>query len=106
MHTHFSAVVVDVKLSEVENREGSQVMVLTCEVYGYPRDSSPPKWASSGRDLTTDRFNTSLSNTDKLLSNSSVSSEESVVLQLTSHQLMRESTHALSIESLRHLLSL
>ena len=74
--------VVDVKLSEIEDREGSRVMVLTCEVYGYPRDSSPPKWIFPGRDLTTDRFNTSLSNADKLLNNS-VSSEESVVLQLT-----------------------
>ena len=57
-------------------------MILTCEVYGYPRDSSPPKWSSPGRDLTTCKFNTNLSNADKLLSNSSVSSEESVVLQL------------------------
>ena len=63
-------------------REGSEVIVLTCEVYGYPRNSSPPKWSSPGRDLETGRFNTTLSNTG-LLSDGSVSSTEKVVSQLT-----------------------
>ena len=76
------AVIVEVESSGLVVREGSEVIVLTCEVYGYPRNSSPPKWSSPGRDLETGRFNTTLSNTG-LLSDGSVSSTEKVVSQLT-----------------------
>ena len=74
--------IVEVESSGLVVREGSEVIVLTCEVYGYPRNSSPPKWSSPGRDLETGRFNTTLSNTG-LLSDGSVSSTEKVVSQLT-----------------------
>ena len=57
-------------------------ILLSCEVYGYPQDSSPPKWSSPGRDLETGRFNTTLSNTG-LLSDGSVSSTDKVMSQLT-----------------------
>ena len=60
--------------------EGS--VVLTCEVYGYPRDPSPPAWSSPGRDLQTCKFSTDLRNGD-LLNDGSVSSEERVVSQLS-----------------------
>ena len=60
--------------------EGS--VVLTCEVYGYPRDPSPPVWSSPGRDLQTCKFSTDLRNGD-LLNDGSVSSEERVVSQLS-----------------------
>ena len=73
---------MEVESSGLVVREGSEVIRLTCEVYGYPRNSSPPKWSSPGRDLETGRFNTTLSNTG-LLSDGSVSSTEKVVSQLT-----------------------
>ena len=76
------AVIVEVESSGLVAREGSEMIVLTCEVYGYPRNSSPPKWSSPGRDLETGRFNTTLSNTG-LLTDGSVSSTEKVVSQLT-----------------------
>ena len=67
---------VEVWSSGLLAREDSEVIVLTCEVYGYPRNSSPPKWSSPGRDLETGRFNTTLSNTGLL----SVSSTERLVV--------------------------
>ena len=91
IHTHTSsspimvyspvspAVIVEVESSGLVAGEGSEVIVLTCEVYGYPRNSSPPKWSSPGRDLETGRFNTTLSNTG-LLTDGSVSSTEKVVV--------------------------
>ena len=48
----------------------------------YPRDSSPPVWSSPGRDLQTERFNITLSNGDRLMSDS-VPDTERVVSQLT-----------------------
>ena len=57
-------------------------VVLECEVYGYPRDSSPPVWAWSGGDLQSDRFTTSVTNAP-LLNENSISSSESVVSKLT-----------------------
>ena len=76
------AVVVGVESSGVILREERSVIVLTCEVYGYPRDSSPPVWSSPGRDLQTERFNITLSNGDRLMSDS-VPDTERVVSQLT-----------------------
>ena len=62
--------------------EGSEV-VLWCEVYGYPRDSSPPVWTWSGGELS-DRSTTTVTGSDGLLSGaSSVSFSERVVSQLT-----------------------
>ena len=70
--------------SQILVTEGS-VVVLSCEVYGYPRDSSSPVWTSSqwtSDELQTGRFSTSLTNDDRL-SDSSVSSTERVVAQLS-----------------------
>ena len=77
------AVIVEVESSGLVVREDSEVIVLTCEVYGYPRNSSPPKWSSPGRDLETGRFNTTLSNTGLLTDGSVSSTEKVVVSQLT-----------------------
>ena len=59
--------------------EGSEV-VLWCEVYGYPRDSSLPVWTWSGGELS-DRSTTTV--TGLLSGASSVSFTERVVSQLT-----------------------
>ena len=70
--------------SQILVTEGS-VVVLSCEVYGYPRDSSPPVWTSSqwtSDELQSGRFSTSLTNENRL-SDSSVPSSERVVSQLT-----------------------
>ena len=76
-------VIVEVESSGLVVREGSEVIVLTCEVYGYPRDSSPPMWSSPGRNLESGRFNTTPRYTGQL-SNGSVSSTDKVaVSQLT-----------------------
>ena len=62
--------------------EGSEV-VLWCEMYGYPRDSSPPVWTWSGGELS-DRSTTTVTDSNGLLSGaSSVSFTERVVSQLT-----------------------
>ena len=62
--------------------EGSEV-VLLCEVYGYPRDSSPPVWTWSGGELS-DRSTITVTDNSGLLSGaSSVSFTERVVSQLT-----------------------
>ena len=49
--------------------------VLKCEVYGYPRDSSPPVWINGSN--TTNVTNAGL------LSGNSISTTERVVSQLT-----------------------
>ena len=59
--------------------EGS-VVVLSCEVYGYPRNSSSPVWTSS-HDLQSGRFSVS-SNSD-LLTGDSVALSDRVISQLT-----------------------
>nr|CAA54663.1 Sponge receptor tyrosine kinase [Geodia cydonium] len=75
--------IVEVDSSGLVVREGSEVIVLTCEVYGYPRDSSPPMWSSPGRNLESGRFNITPRYTGTL-SNGSVSSSDKVALsQLT-----------------------
>ena len=74
------AVIVEVESSGLVVREGSEMIVLTCEVYGYPRNSSPPKWSYPQREQETGRFNTTLSNTGLL---SVSSTEKEVVSQLT-----------------------
>ena len=74
---------VEVKSSGLVVREGSEVIVLTCEVYGYPRDSSPPKWSSPGRNLETRRFITTLSDTGPLSGGSVSSTDKVTVSQLT-----------------------
>ena len=76
-------VIVEVVSSGLVVREGSEVIVLTCEVYGYPRDSSPPKWSSPGRNLETGRFNTTLSDTGPLSGGSVPSTDKVTVSQLT-----------------------
>ena len=60
-------------------------VTLSCEIYGYPRDSSPPVWTSSvwTRDeLQSVRFTTTVTNAG-LLNGSSISTTERVVSQLT-----------------------
>ena len=74
---------MEVKSSGLVVREGSEVIILTCEVYGYPRDSSPPKWSSPGRNLETRRFNTTLSDTGPLSGGSVSSTDKVTVSQLT-----------------------
>ena len=73
-------VVVDVQHVGLQVREGTAILI--CEVYGYPRDSFPPKWSSPGRDLTTCKFSTELNNGDRL-SNGSISSYDKVVSELS-----------------------
>ena len=62
---------------QVSLSEGSE-LVLLCEVYGYPRDSSPPVWTLSGDELSDRSITTGL-----LSGASSVPSTERVVSQLT-----------------------
>ena len=61
--------------------EGSEVD-LTCEIYGYPRDSSSPVWTRGSDKLQNDRYTTTVINAGHL-SGSSISSTERVVSQLT-----------------------
>ena len=56
--------------------------VLKCEVYGYPRDSSPPVWTHGSDKLHNGRYTTTVTNAG-LLSDSSISTTERVVSQLT-----------------------
>ena len=78
-------VVVEVESdSQILVTEGS-VVLLSCEVYGYPRNSSPPVWTSSqwtSDELQSGRFSTSLTNENRL-SDSSVPFSERVVSQLS-----------------------
>ena len=53
--------------------------VLKCEVYGYPRNSSPPVWTHGSDEL---HNGTTVSNAG-LLSGNSISTTERVVSQLT-----------------------
>ena len=62
-------------------------VTLSCEIYGYPRDSSPPVWTSSlwtSDELQSGsyRFTTTVTNAG-LLNGSSISTTERVVSQLT-----------------------
>ena len=77
--------VVEVFPSKMVSADEGSTVVLSCEVYGYLHDSSPPVWTSSERtsdDLNSGRFTTTLTNA-RLLSGNSVSSTERVVSQLT-----------------------
>ena len=68
----------------VYTEEVSEV-TLSCEIYGYPRDSSPPVWTSSvwtSDELQSGRFTTTVTNAG-LLNGSSISTTERVVSQLT-----------------------
>ena len=56
--------------------------VLKCEVYGYPRDSSPPVWTHGSDELHNGRYTTTVTNAG-LLSDNSISTTERVVSQLT-----------------------
>ena len=56
--------------------------VLKCEVYGYPRDSSPPVWTRGSDELHNGRYITTVTNAG-LLSGNSISTTERVVSQLT-----------------------
>ena len=61
-------------------------VTLSCEIYGYPRDSSPPVWTSSVRTRdelqSSNRFATTVTDVGPLNS-SSISTTERVVSQLT-----------------------
>ena len=57
-------------------------VTLSCEIYGYPRDSSPPVWTSTSDELQSGRFTTTVTNAG-LLNGSSISTTERVVSQLT-----------------------
>ena len=56
--------------------------VLKCEVYGYPRNSSPPVWTHGSDELHNGRYTTTVTNAG-LLSGNSISTTERVVSQLT-----------------------
>ena len=56
--------------------------VLKCEVYGYPRYSSPPVWTHGSDELHNGRYTTTVTNAG-LLSGNSISTTERVVSQLT-----------------------
>ena len=56
--------------------------VLKCEVYGYPRDTSPPVWTHGSDELHNGRYTTTVTNAG-LLSGNSISTTERVVSQLT-----------------------
>ena len=56
--------------------------VLKCEVYGYPRDSSPPVWTHGSDELHNGRYTTTVTNAG-LLSGNSISTTVRVVSQLT-----------------------
>ena len=60
-------------------------MVLWCEVYGYPRDSSPPVWTWSGGELSDSSTTTVTDNSGLLSGANSVPFSERVVSQLTIH---------------------
>ena len=55
--------------------------MLSCEVYGYPRDSSSLEWTSSNDNIQNDRF--SVSNNSVQLDGDSVSSNDRFISQLT-----------------------
>ena len=68
--------------------------VLECEVYGYPRDSSPPVWTHGSDELHNGRYTTTVTNASLLIdsymgsgyslpSSNSISTTERVVSQLT-----------------------
>ena len=56
--------------------------LMECEVYGYPRDSSPAVWTRGSDELHNGRYTTTMTN-GGLLSNSSISTTEKVLSQLT-----------------------
>ena len=58
------------------------VVTLSCEIYGYPHDSSPPVWTSTSDELQSGRFTTTVTNAG-LLNGNSISTTERVVSQLT-----------------------
>ena len=77
-----STVIVEVEdPGRVYTDEVSEV-TLSCELYGYPRDSFPPVWTSTSNELQSGRFTTTVTNAG-LLNVSSVSTTEKVVSQLT-----------------------
>ena len=57
-------------------------VTLSCEIYGYPRDSSPPVWTSTSDELQSGRFTTAVTDVGPL-NGSSISTTERVVSQLT-----------------------
>ena len=78
-------VIVEVEDSGRVYTEEVSVVTLSCEIYGYPRDSSPPVWTSSvwtSDELQSGRFTTTVANAG-LLNGSSISTTERVVSQLT-----------------------
>ena len=75
--------IAEVDSSGLVVREGSEVIVLTCEVYGYPRDSSPPMWSSPGRNLESGRFKTTPRYTGQLSNGSVPTTDKVAVSQLT-----------------------
>ena len=77
-----STVVVEVEdPGRVYTDEVSEV-TLSCEIYGYPRDSSPPVWTSTSDELQSGRFTTTVTDVSPL-NGSSISTTERVVSQLT-----------------------
>ena len=70
--------------------------LLKCEIYGYPRDSSPPVWTHGSDELHNGRYTTTVTNAGlridsyfgsgyeaSLPSGNSISTTERVITQLT-----------------------
>ena len=55
--------------------------LMECEVYGYPRNSSPPVWTRGSDELHNGRYTTTTNG--GLLNGNSISTTERVVSQLT-----------------------
>ena len=82
---HAHTVVVEVEDPERVYTDEVSEVTLSCEIYGYPRDSSPPVWTSSVRtrdELQSGSFTTTMTDV-RPLNGSSISTTEKVVSQLT-----------------------
>ena len=74
---------VIIEIVTVITGESTQLQaVLKCEVYGYPRNSSPPVWTHGSDEMQNGRYTTNVINAG-LLSGNSISTTERVVSQLT-----------------------
>ena len=80
-----STVVVEVEGPGTVYTDEVSKVTLSCKIYGYPRDPSPPVWTFSERtsdELQSGRFNTAVTDV-RPLNGSSISTTERVVSQLT-----------------------
>ena len=79
---HLHIVVIEAESPVTVFTGESTEAVLEFEVYGYPRDSSPPVWTHGSDELHNGRYITTVTNAG-LLNGNSISTTERVVSQLT-----------------------